>query len=131
MRKNAPIILVAEDDERFRRELGKYLHARGFAVVCAEDGYQALDFAIRDRPDLMILDVHMPAGDGFSVYERVQRHPELAVTPVIYMTHDHSPEVLEDAREDDALALLYKPFELPELLAHVQTALGTGGAQAA
>ncbi len=120
----AKSILVAEDDEAFRLQVGKFLRQQGYAVVCVEDGYQAVDFSLRETPDLLILDVHMPAGDGFSVHERLQRHPDLAVTPVIYMTHDPSHEIEVDASQDGAFALLHKPFELDELLKVVHGAIG-------
>lgn len=124
-------ILLAEDDTAFRNRIGKCLVREGYSVICAEDGYQALEFAIRDRPDLLLLDVHMPAGDGFSVHQRLGRHPELALKPVIYMTHDPSREIEIEAAEDGAAALLHKPFEMRELLEAVRTALKSPGSEAA
>lgn len=120
---NAPTILLAEDEDDFRRALGKFLFQHGFNVVPVEDGYQALEFAIRDLPDLLVLDVHMPAGDGFSVHDRVQRHPELALKPVVYMTHDPGPEIECMAREHGAIALLHKPFDAGELVRVIRVAL--------
>lgn len=117
-------ILVAEDDETFRRNVGRFLQKQGYGVICVEDGYQAVEFALRDTPTLLVLDVHMPAGDGFSVHQRVRRHPELALTPVIYMTHDPSHEIELVADGDGAFALLHKPFELDDLLKAVHGAIG-------
>lgn len=117
-------ILVAEDDKAFRLEIGKFLRSQGYEVICVSDGYQAVEFTLREDPDLLVLDVHMPAGDGFSVHERVQKHPELTVTPVIYMTHDPTHEIEEVARRDGALTLLHKPFDLDALLAAIHGAIG-------
>jgi DNA-binding response OmpR family regulator len=128
---NNKTILVAEDEAAFRQELGRYLIKHGFAVISVEDGYQALEFAVRDNPDLLLLDVHMPAGDGFSVHERVAKHPELALVPVIYMTHDRSVRVEVQAEEHGAVALLHKPFQMEEMLLTVTEALGQTGAEAA
>ncbi|MHC4429929.1 MAG: response regulator [Planctomycetota bacterium] len=124
-------ILIAEDDAQFRKEVGDFIRRNGFAVVCVEDGYQAVDFALREMPDLLVLDIHMPAGDGFSVHQRLQRHPDLAVTPVIYMTHDPSTNIEEFARRDGAYTLLHKPFDLNDLLASIRKALGETTADAA
>lgn len=108
-------ILVAEDDQAFRREVGRFLHQNGFDVVAVEDGYQAVEFALREEPDLLVLDVHMPAGDGFSVHERLQKHPHLALCPVIYMTHDPSTRIEQVAAADGAYTLFHKPFDLQDL----------------
>jgi DNA-binding response OmpR family regulator len=116
-------ILVAEDEAPFRRQVGQMLTQHGFEVISVEDGYQALDFAVHAKPDLMLLDVHMPAGDGFSVHDRVQLHPELATRPVIYMTHDPTQEIEAVAAEHGAFKLLHKPFEMSTLLETINAAL--------
>lgn len=124
-------ILLAEDDEKFRHEVGKFLTRNGFEVIAVEDGYQALEFAIKDKPDLLLLDLHMPAGDGFSVHERIQRHPEIALKPVVFMTHDPSRQIELVAADDGAYALLHKPFEMRELLQTIKDALDPSQADAA
>ena len=63
------VVLVAEDDETFRLEVGRFLRNHGYDVVCVEDCYQAVEFALKDKPDLLVLDVHMPAGDRDRVKE--------------------------------------------------------------
>ncbi|MHC4947765.1 MAG: response regulator [Planctomycetota bacterium] len=124
-------ILLAEDDEALRHELGRFLQSNGYRVICVEDGYQALDFAVRQKPDLLILDVHMPAGDGFDVHDRVSKHPELTVTPTIYMTRDPSWQIEAEAREHGGFTLLHKPFDPEMLLEAVRDALGSAGSRAA
>ena len=124
-------ILIAEDEADFRHELGAYLERQGYRVVAVEDGYQALEFAVREQPDLLLLDVHMPAGDGFRVHERIAKHPDLEMIPVIYMTHDPSEDVDDTADATGGFALLYKPFEMEYLLEVVHAALRSYGAEAA
>ena len=80
-----PKILLAENDASFRRKIGRFLRNCGSSVICVEDGYQALEFAVREQPDLLILDVHMPAVSGFSVHERIVALPEIALKPVILL----------------------------------------------
>ncbi len=116
-------ILIAEDDPKLRRSIGKFLAQHGYHVLSAQDGYQAVELALKDEPDLLLLDVHMPAGDGFSVHERLARHPDLALKPVIYMTHDPSRQIELHAARDGAFALLHKPIELAELLETIKEAL--------
>jgi DNA-binding response OmpR family regulator len=124
-------ILIADDDAFFLREASLHMAGRGYAVIPVGDGYQALEYALRERPDLLVLDVHMPCGDGFSVHERVIRHPELALAPVIFMTHDRSHAVAVEAARHHASTILYKPFELDELVAAVTRHLPDEQADAA
>ena len=116
-------ILVAEDDLESRQNIGQLLVQHGFAVVCVEDGYQALEYALREKPDLLLLDVHMPAGDGFSVHDRVKLHPEVALKPVIYMTRDPSTEIEDVAAAHGAFTLLHKPFATSDLIDAIKAAL--------
>ena len=79
-------ILVAEDDEITRQLLCMTLERQGFQVVTAEDGIQAYDFALLQRPDLIITDVDMPGADGAHFVRRVRDTEELAQTPIIVTT---------------------------------------------
>ena len=112
-------ILVADDDEGFLKALTLRLQREGFGVVAAPDGYQALAFAVKHKPDLMILDIHMPAGDGFTVQDRKDRLPELLDVPVIYMSGDTSVETQLRA-EDIGAPVIHKPFDVEELLEAIQ-----------
>lgn len=120
---NATKILIAEDDPVFRHELGVFFRQHGFAAVCVEDGCQALEFAVRENPDLFLLDVHMPAGDGFSVAERLQRLPELALKPVFFMSHDSSRKVEFELKRHHATAFFRKPIVLHEMLGTIREVL--------
>ncbi len=116
-------ILIAEDDPQLRQSIGRFLAKQGYHVLSAQDAYQAVELALKDEPDLLLLDVHLPAGDGFSVHERLSRHPDLSLKPVIYMTHDPSRQIEVHAAHDGAFALLHKPFAMAELLETIQEAL--------
>ena len=123
-------ILLAEDDAKLRHEIGVFLRQHDFNVICVEDCYQATNFAIKEKPDLLLLDIHMPAGDGFGVHERVQKIPALALTPVIYMNRDPSTK-LDALAECDHAKLLHKPFAMEKLLHAVTVALDPSSAEAA
>ena len=79
-------ILVAEDDEVTRQLMCMTLERQGFEVVTAEDGIQAYDFALIQRPDLIITDVSMPGADGAHFVRRVRDTEEIAATPIIVTT---------------------------------------------
>ncbi len=110
----AKSILVAEDDEAFRLQVGKFLRQQGYAVVCVEDDYQAVDFSLRETPDLLILDVHMPGMSGLAVLEQVRTIlPEAKVA--LFSGGD--------VARGDADALLRKPVGADALLGAVREIL--------
>ena len=79
-------ILVAEDDEVTRQLMCRTLERQGYEVLTAEDGLQAYDFALIQRPDLIITDVSMPGADGAHFVRRVRDTEEIAQTPIIVTT---------------------------------------------
>jgi CheY-like chemotaxis protein len=80
--------------------------------------------AHKEKPDLIILDVRMPAGSGVSVYENLKLSTETAMTPVIYVTAYANDNLREKVEEMGAAGFLAKPFEADDLLALVRQALG-------
>ena len=124
MSQNATI-LIADDDERVLKALMLRLGKVGFNVVTATDGYSALALAAECKPSLLLLDINMPAGDGFSVQERMKGISELATTPVIYVTGDKSERLDDVARRLGAFAVLHKPFHIEELIDTVLSALSS------
>jgi two-component system KDP operon response regulator KdpE len=117
-------ILVAEDDPKILQLIAQSLAKEGYEVTTAMDGYQAVDFGCRQMPDLFLLDINMPAGNGLSVHERLQKLGPLCAKPVIYLTGDKSQAVKIAAKRFGAFAVLYKPFENAQLLHEVRAALG-------
>ena len=117
-------ILVADDDLSLLQAMRIRLEAQGFTVITAQDAYQALEKARQAEPDVFVLDINMPAGNGFSVQERIDKIEELAGTPVIYVT-GASPELVDrDALNHGAYAVLHKPFDASTLVDTVLGALG-------
>src|SRR5437762_3223345 len=80
---NKPLVLVVDDDHKILRLLRIELSAQGFQVLMAENGPDALEVVERQRPDLVVLDIIMPAMDGLEVLRRVR---ELSGVPVILLT---------------------------------------------
>jgi len=91
---DAPLVLVADDSDANCELLRDQLHSLGFRTVVAHDGPSVLEATLLQRPALVILDVHMPAGDlnvddgatGFEVCRRLKRDPRTAGTPIIFIT---------------------------------------------
>lgn len=116
-------ILVAEDDAALLNSIRIRLSSAGYEVLCANDGYQAVAMAREHRPDMLILDINMPAGDGFSVQDRVWSMVPARRTPIVYITGDHSQHLRNRANNLGARSLLRKPFDSAELLEVVRDAL--------
>ena len=128
---SVPKILIAEDDPQLRLVLGQFLESKGFQSICVQDGCQAMEYAVRERPDLILLDMHMPAGDGFSVEARLQMLPEVAMTPIIFMSSDESTQEKLEEEGHFAAAFFHKPFVLADLLATIRRVLKLDDAEAA
>lgn len=115
-------ILIAEDDRSFLQAMAIRFGSEGLEVVTASDAYQALDRARNDRPDVIVLDVNIPAGNGFSVHERLLSMG-LVSTPVIYVTGERSARVATFSQKLGAFAVIYKPCDADQLMAVVRQAL--------
>lgn len=122
---NHKTILVADDDVGLLRALTVRLEAEGYQVVEAQDAVQAVSVARRSNPDLLILDINMPAGDGFTIQQRIRAIDELHGVPVIYLTGERSTRVSYGAREAGACAVLYKPLDTDRLIITVAEHIGT------
>jgi DNA-binding response OmpR family regulator len=116
----APSILVVDDEQTLRDTLEYNLKREGYRVLSAADGTEAVQIALRERPDLIILDVMLPGLNGFEVCRMVRR--ELS-TPILMLSarEDEIDKVLGlELGADDYLT---KPFGLRELLARVHALL--------
>ncbi|MDX8151069.1 response regulator [Patulibacter brassicae] len=115
-------VLVVDDDPLAARMITRVLGARGFACDVLHDGREASSVVAAQRPDVVLLDLHMTPIDGFEVLARLQADHRTALTPVIAVTGDRQPETvlaLLTAGADDYVG---KPFEVDELQARILTA---------
>jgi DNA-binding response OmpR family regulator len=116
-------ILVVEDDVDINKALVYRLRANGYEVSTAGDGLIGLCSAVREQPDLMILDIALPAGDGFSIVERLRANTKVGEIPFIVLTASRMPELRETALKLGAFAYIEKPYDGAVLIDRVRAAL--------
>ena len=115
--QDKPTVLIADDDQNLLAALGARLENLGFNVVKATNGQLAIDLAKQAAPKLMILDVNMPSGDGFSVIKQMDHLTGLEDIPVIYMSgEEKGHEFTQQSECLGAMTILRKPFEIQELI---------------
>ena len=117
-------ILVVDDDQDLLRALGTRLRAEGYGFVAAGDGVMAVAAARREKPDLILLDLGLPGGDGYQVLERVKSLMMTSQTPVIVMSAKDPLVHGDRARQAGADAYLQKPVESAVLLTEIRRLLG-------
>jgi two-component system KDP operon response regulator KdpE len=110
-------ILIADDDPQILRALSVTLKARGYEVVTARDGAEALNAAIDQHPDLVMLDLGMPKLTGIEVIEGLRGWSQVPVLVVSGRTDGAEKVLALDAGADDYVT---KPFAIDELLARIR-----------
>ncbi|MEB3175518.1 MAG: response regulator [Cyanobacteriota bacterium] len=116
-------ILVIDDDAEVRENLGEILSMADYEVATAVDGEEGIALAKDIRPDLILCDVSMPILDGYDVLECIQSIPEIALTPLIFLTGNSEPCQMRQGMELGADDYIIKPFDVADLLASIQTRL--------
>ena len=109
-------ILIVEDDRRIALALSIRLEAHGYRVVEAHDAVDAVIAAQGERPDVVVLDINLPGGNGLMVARRLMEDPATTDTPVIFITASRQARLRERAAELSAVAFLEKPFSAADLL---------------
>jgi DNA-binding response OmpR family regulator len=118
------LILVADDDKDLVMALAIRLKAAGYEVITAHDGESSFDLANKNKPDLIILDVRMPAGGGFSSIDRMKHSLNTRNIPVIFLTAFDDEEMREEGRKLGAAGFFRKPFNDEEFMAAIAGVLG-------
>jgi len=120
-----PKILVIEDDPVARADLEARLAANGYIVARAADAASALTVVNRERPDLILLDLGLPAGDGFLVLERLRKIEAFAAIPVLVITSRSDAETRKRVEAMGVAPLLSKPVDTEVLLGAIRAGLET------
>jgi DNA-binding response OmpR family regulator len=117
-------ILIVEDDRDVREGMHVRLRANHYDTVFAGDAFSVVNEARKQMPDLIILDLGLPGGDGFVVMERLKRIPAVASIPIIVVSARDIRGNQERALREGAKAFLQKPVDNVEFLAAIRRALG-------
>ncbi|HEV2751296.1 MAG TPA: response regulator [Gemmatimonadales bacterium] len=107
----APKILVIDDDKTFTTMVGSLLRGAGYSTVVAFDAMQGFMFAQREGPELILLDLSMPAGGGMQLLEKLQHSSRTQNVPVIVVTGTGGPSVDADTKARGVAAVVKKPVE--------------------
>ncbi len=124
MEENKKRILIIEDEEGLVYSLTTFLKGNGYNVLMAFDAIFGLSTARKERPNLIILDLGLPAGGGFSVLENLKRSVDAAKIPILILTANPTKEAEEKAYKLGANVYVRKPFEPPELLSKIKEIIG-------
>jgi len=116
-------ILIVEDERDIADLIGFNLLRAGYEVIKAHDGVEGTEVALRERPDLILLDLMLPGRDGYSVFRELRRDPRTMNTPVIMLTARAQTEDRIQGLEAGADDYLTKPFSPKELMLRVQAIL--------
>jgi len=117
-------ILIVDDDEALVRILSINLAMEGFDVFTAFDGMSAVMNAHKVKPDLIILDIRMPAGDGFSVVERLKASTKTFTIPILILSALPKEEIEEKALRAGVNHCFTKPFDPLALMEYINGILG-------
>jgi two-component system, OmpR family, KDP operon response regulator KdpE len=120
MTKAQTSVLVIEDEAAIRRLLRASLAARNFSVMEAENGRSALDVTLRQRPELVILDLGLPDLQGVEVMRRLQ---EISTAPIVVLSNNSGVRTKVEMLELGASDYITKPFNVEELAARLRVAL--------
>jgi DNA-binding response OmpR family regulator len=101
-------ILVVEDDEKIRRLLVDELKKQGFATIEAGNGKEGLDVALKDKPDLILLDITMPVMDGLTMLNKLRAEPAGKKVQVIILTNSGDFGKIADTVEKGICSYLVK-----------------------
>jgi two-component system, cell cycle response regulator DivK len=113
-------ILVVEDQEDNRRILRDLLGNAGFELIEAQSGEDALSAVMKQRPDLILMDIQLPQMDGYEATRRIKSNPEMKEVPVIVVTSYALAGDEAKARAAGCTAYVSKPFSPRALLAKVR-----------
>ncbi|TIN03937.1 MAG: response regulator transcription factor [Mesorhizobium sp.] len=116
-------VLICDDDPLLLELMEFRLRAKGYEVVRALDGEEALSKAASERPDLIVLDAMMPKSDGFEVLARIKGDPQLSHMLVVMLTARKTEKDIVSALQKGADDYLVKPFIPEELLARLSRLL--------
>src|SRR6185437_5090497 len=116
-------ILIADDDPLITSILSSTLSTRGYTVSIARDAMQAVMFAVQQQPDLVLLDINMPAGTGLGAIKRLKASARTSSIPVVVVSGSSDLTLPATVRAEGAKAFFRKPVDLEALCVRLEEIL--------
>ncbi len=116
-------ILIVEDDEKIVCALTMRMKSLGYDVISAFDPIRGMSYVVKENPDLVILDLSMPAGGGLALAKRMRQNAKYVAIPIIVITASKQDEPRQKAKEFGIEYYLEKPFDHAELAEAVKNSL--------
>lgn len=116
-------ILIIEDDENISKALEVRLQARGYKVLTAFDAIQGMQKATETLPDVILLDITMPGGNGLSLAENLKASTNTQAIPIIFLTASQKSDLRQKAMALGAAAYFEKPYDFDYLLAALRAVI--------
>jgi DNA-binding response OmpR family regulator len=116
-------ILVAEDERDIRDLIGYTLRFAGFDVILVVNGVEAIEKALQEKPDLILLDVRMPKMTGYDACRRLKEHPETSTIPIIFLSAKGQDGEIQKGLDSGAVEYIVKPFAPDDLTNQVEAVL--------
>ena len=113
-------ILIIDDEPSVRSLLERVLRRENFDVLSATGGQEGLEASLREKPDLIILDLNLPDLNGEDICQMIRRNPAIQATPVLILTGRTTRGLSARCLEGGADDYLPKPFDIEDLVAHVR-----------
>lgn len=121
-------IMVVDDSLMVRQQVSAALADAGFTVIEATDGLDALHKLESTVPDLIVLDLNMPNLNGLELLKRIREKPTLSNVPVVMLTTEGQPKLMQEAKGLGAKGWIIKPFKAEMLVRAVEKLTQVPGA---
>ncbi len=116
-------ILIAEDERDIRDLITFTLRFAGHEVIPASNGEEALQLALKEVPDLILMDVRMPRMTGYEACKRMKEEPSIQHVPVVFLSAKGQESEIQTGLEVGAVDYILKPFAPDQLVKRVQELL--------
>ena len=116
-------VLIVDDEPHMLRLTELSLKKGGFEILIGRNGREALEIAVRERPDLIVMDVVMPELDGLTALRQLKENPDTTAIPVIMLTMRGQALARQEAEKSGAAIYITKPYSPSQLLAEAKRIL--------
>jgi DNA-binding NarL/FixJ family response regulator len=121
--KDRKRLLLIDDDPNLILLVRDYLEFRGYEVLTADNGKEALDLLAQNLPDMIVCDIMMPEMDGYALIENIRKNPRTSWIPVLFLSARGQSQDRIKGLNLGADVYMVKPFEPEELVAQVESSL--------